>query len=347
MGTSPVPGSRYTHTNPALDLYRAERNDVLESPTSSFQTAVRSLEDAHTSGPSAPYQRRRSEQSSPSHFQDGDRESSLFDAPLAHASFVDMLLSTWLSHFDYLYDSVQGTSLHSDWLDAKLALPLASGHLSLLSIILALVCQLAPEKTKTMLAACDLPQPDLVKLSQDCMQHTKAESDRFIQEWAANDMVSDRIINSLHCSMLVSAFIKNSGCTTEYRTRLSRDISFLQCCGIHLLDRSDPPPQLVSLTPSSLHQARHLFWAYYQCDRFVWMLDQTHSYQIRRSHADIHFKDQLVSIISSASSECAEGVKARHRGHSSRYTCLMICIAAATEMISDQCFGLEIFKSSP
>ncbi|TKY88812.1 hypothetical protein EX895_002053 [Sporisorium graminicola] len=269
---------------------------------------------------------------------------------LGDQPFVDVLLRIWFSHIDFMYDSVVDTRLHRLWTQHQLEDAMASPSLQpLISIILAVTCQIAPERIAAAIANCTAASSSTDRLVTISFEYAKKATDAFFEACSVHSSLDAAIVEHLQASLLVAAYLKNADKLFEYRTRLSRDIAFLQCIHVHTLG-----PVAQDATRSSVKEmARRIWWSYFQYDRFFWLLDPSFPYQMGRNHCDISFRDhsglehhiscQQTNVNTSAvlpifqlGTGQGETPRVADAARMSRFTSNMICIALAAEHVSDR-----------
>lgn len=277
-------------------------------------------------------------------------DQELLLAVLRDPPFVDVLLRIWFSHLDFMYDSVVDTRLHRLWTQHQLESAVSSCSLRpLISIILALTCQIAPERIGSAIANCaaaSFTTDGIVTISFD---YAKRAIDMALEACNLHSSLDIDLVEHLQASLLMAAFLKNADKLFEYRTRLSRDIAFLQCIGIHTLGHVAQDATRCSVQ----EMARRLWWSYFQYDRFYWLMDPSFPYQVSRRHCDISFLDhtglqhhiscQQANLGSNMGlpvfqlgSSHGETPRLADEPRMSRFTSNMICIALATEHVSDR-----------
>lgn len=199
--------------------------------------------------------------------------------PLLHDThFVRILMDTWFVRLDYMYDSCRGIRLHDLWLSGSLAGEELKSMAPLIAAILALTCQLMPEKLDVGLKSSSMPSCSAPSLSLTAFRWAKDASDNFFDTWHHSKAIDRDLVGALHTSLLLAAFLKNADRLTQYRMRLSRDIAFLQCVGLP----SRESRRLARAPIEVVTGLQRLWWSYYQYDRFYWFLDQSYPYQIRK-----------------------------------------------------------------
>ncbi|CDR99306.1 hypothetical protein [Sporisorium scitamineum] len=268
---------------------------------------------------------------------------------LRDQQFVDVLLRIWFSHLDFMYDSVVDTRLHRLWKQHQLESATTSSSLQpLISIILALSCQIAPERTEPAIASCTTASSSTDRLVTISFEYAKKASDAFLEAYGSSCSLDMALVEHLQASLLVAAYLKNADKVFEYRTRLSRDIAFLQCIHIHTL--GDVPQDATRISVKEM--ARRIWWSYFQYDRFYWLMDPSFPYQVRRNHCNISFLDHTGlqhpvscqqsgvhsdSVLPMFKLGASHGERPRvaDEARMSKFTSNMICIALAAEHVSD------------
>lgn len=350
---------RCNRANPCYTCKAAGQDCRLYDEAHSDQHGPLKASPAASSGtssgvnPSTPALAGPSTLASPAQVAAGSEDQLQLIEVLQDQQFLQVLLQVWFSQLDYMYDSVSQTRLHQLWISHSLKIESHSSLLPLVSAILSLTCQLAPERLDAALVRCSSISRSSSSLLLPSFEYAKSASDALLGGFDLASDLSDQVVDHLHASLLVAAYLKTADKKVEYRTRLSRDIAFLHCIGIHTLDKNKED-NLDSAVEEAL---RRLWWSYFQYDRFYWLMDNGFPYLIRRSQCDISFTDHtgtkhhITGQDAMHQSSLLPTFKLGSRGHtttcnaqerrSSRFTSMMIGIAVATEYISDRLTELD------
>lgn len=215
-----------------------------------------------------------------------------FPEQLTDKLFVDVLLTFWFQELDYMYDAVNNTALHLNWKANSLDLSSRSVFRPLLAILLALTGQLRPRELDKAFRDAKVLAPSSAHLATRGFEYAIRFTDDYLDTYDPTKDVF--VLEYLHASMHVMAYLKNCGRKTHVRNRIARDISCLQLAHIHLLDSNSPRNRSnLFKTPLQRQSARRLFWSYFQYDRFYIMIDNASSYCLQANQCDIWMCDEV------------------------------------------------------
>ncbi|PWN31540.1 uncharacterized protein FA14DRAFT_88449 [Meira miltonrushii] len=243
----------------------------------------------------SPLSAHASPSSSPLHTSESPhpfQQSLRFPEQLTDKRFVDVLLTFWFQELDYMYDAVNNTALHLNWKANALDLSPRSVFRPLLAVLLALTGQLRPRELDRAFRDARVLAPSSAHLAPRAFDFAIRFTDDYLDTYDPTKDVF--VLEYLHASMHVMAYLKNCGRKTHVRNRIARDISCLQLAHIHLLDSNSPRNRSnLFKTPLQRQSARRLFWSYFQYDRFYIMIDNASSYCLQANQCDIWMCDEV------------------------------------------------------